>query len=257
GATMALFSKMGNALRQTVSRHGNAALSGANPSIFQMIRFMSSSKVFVGGISYGTDEQALRETFGHYGEVIEARVITDRDSGRSRGFGFVTFTSTEGASAAIQAMDGQDLQGRRIRVNYANDRGRGFGGGGGYGGGFGGGNYGGGGGGYGGGNYGGGGGGYGGNVDSYGGGSGAGYGGGGNVYGSDGGDNYGVSGGGGGSANFPTGGGNYSGGSFGAESNVSNATSYGSGNINIADITPTETPKQNEIISCDEPDISH
>ncbi|MFS8005353.1 putative RNA recognition motif domain, nucleotide-binding alpha-beta plait domain superfamily [Helianthus anomalus] len=50
---------------------------------------MSSAKPFVGGLSYGTDEMGLRQAFQEYGEVIEAKVITDRDSGRSRGFGFV------------------------------------------------------------------------------------------------------------------------------------------------------------------------
>ncbi|THU71605.1 hypothetical protein C4D60_Mb04t03220 [Musa balbisiana] len=59
------------------------------------------------GLSYGTDDQSLRETFTNYGEVVEARVIIDRETGRSRGFGFVTFTSNEEASAAISGMDGK------------------------------------------------------------------------------------------------------------------------------------------------------
>ncbi|CAL5374500.1 unnamed protein product [Camellia sinensis] len=139
---MAFFSKAGNILRQTVSKHINSEISGSNPSVFQMIRCMSSSKVFVGGLSYNTDDTSLREAFDKYGEVIEARVIIDRDSGRSRGFGFITYTSGEEASSAIQALDGQELHGRTVRVNYANDRAPRTGGygGGGYGGG-GGGNY--------------------------------------------------------------------------------------------------------------------
>lgn len=68
---------------------------------------MQSSKLFIGGISYSTDDQSLREAFSKYGEVIEARVIVDRETGRSRGFGFVTYTSSEEASSAIQALDGQ------------------------------------------------------------------------------------------------------------------------------------------------------
>ncbi|XAR63806.1 hypothetical protein NMG60_11023899 [Bertholletia excelsa] len=142
---MAFFSKSVNILKQTVSKHVNSDISGSNPSMFQILRWMSSSKLFVGGISYSTDDTSLREAFNKYGEVVEARVIMDRETGRSRGFAFITYTSGEEASAAIQALDGQELHGRRIRVNYANDRPRtgGFGGGGygagGYGGGGGGG----------------------------------------------------------------------------------------------------------------------
>ncbi|CAI0560364.1 unnamed protein product [Linum tenue] len=183
---MAFFSKLGNILKQASSKQIAAQFSASRPSIFQAIRCMSSSKVFVGGISYNTDENSLREAFSKYGSVIEAKVIMDRESGRSRGFAFVTYTSSEEASSAIQALDGQDLHGRRIRVNYAADRNRGFGGGdggyGGGGGGYGGGGYGGGGGGYGGGGYnsggGYGGGGYGGSAGGYGGGQSGGYGGG-------------------------------------------------------------------------------
>ncbi|KRZ63980.1 Glycine-rich RNA-binding protein 3, mitochondrial, partial [Trichinella papuae] len=80
--------------------------------MYQAMRSMSSSKLFVGGLSFGTDDQSLREAFTSYGEVVEARVIVDRETGRSRGFGFVTFTSTEEASAAITGMDGKDLHGR-------------------------------------------------------------------------------------------------------------------------------------------------
>ncbi|CAA0820875.1 Glycine-rich RNA-binding protein 3-mitochondrial [Striga hermonthica] len=140
----------------------------SNPSIFQAVRWMSSCKVFVGGISYSTDDSSLREAFSKHGTVAEARVIVDRETGRSRGYAFVTFSESNEASAAIQAMDQQELHGRQIRVAFATERSRGGGyGGGGYGGG--GGGYGGGGGGYGG-NYGGGGGGYGRNYNSGGGG---------------------------------------------------------------------------------------
>ncbi|CAL5441892.1 unnamed protein product [Camellia sinensis] len=158
---MAFFSKAGNVLKQTVNKRINSEIFGSNPSIFQMIRCMSSSKLFVGGIAYSADDTSLREAFNKYGEVIEARVIVDRETGRSRGFGFVTYTSGEEASAAIQALDGQELHGRRVRVNFANDRpprsggfgGGGYGGGDSYGGGGSYGNYGSGGG-YGGNNYG-------------------------------------------------------------------------------------------------------
>jgi RNA recognition motif-containing protein len=105
-------------------------------------------KLFVGGLSWGVDDHALNEAFAQYGEVTEAKVISDRDTGRSRGFGFVTFSDASAADQAIQAMDGTVLDGRNIRVNEAqqrsNDRRGGGGGGGGYGGGGGGGGYGGG-----------------------------------------------------------------------------------------------------------------
>ncbi|XP_010547757.1 PREDICTED: glycine-rich RNA-binding protein 3, mitochondrial-like isoform X2 [Tarenaya hassleriana] len=119
---MAFFSKFGNILKQTASKQLNGQSSLPSPSIFQVIRCMSSSKLFVGGISYNTDDQSLREAFSRHGEVLEAKVIVDRETGRSRGFGFVTYTSSEEASSAIQALDGKDLHGRYIRVNYANDR---------------------------------------------------------------------------------------------------------------------------------------
>ncbi|XP_010483766.1 PREDICTED: glycine-rich RNA-binding protein 3, mitochondrial-like isoform X1 [Camelina sativa] len=171
---MAFLSKFGNILKQTTSKQLNAQVSLSSPSLFQAIRCMSSSKLFIGGMAYSMDEDSLREAFTKYGEVVETRVILDRETGRSRGFGFVTFTSSEAASSAIQALDGRDLHGRVVKVNYANDRtsGGGFGGGGYGGGGYGGGGYGGGGaGGYGGG------GGYGsGNAGGYGSGNAGGYG---------------------------------------------------------------------------------
>ncbi|XWS37270.1 hypothetical protein CRYUN_Cryun19dG0029000 [Craigia yunnanensis] len=162
---MAFLSEVGNILRRTTSMQIDTQLSASRPGLFQLFRCMStslSSKLFVGGISYQTDDQSLKEAFSKYGEVIDARVIVDRETGRSRGFGFVTYTSNEDASSALQALDGQTLHGRQVGVNYAAERPpRNFGGGGG--------GYGGGGGGYGGSSYGGGnygGGSYGGNADS-------------------------------------------------------------------------------------------
>ncbi|XP_073278760.1 glycine-rich RNA-binding protein 4, mitochondrial-like isoform X2 [Primulina huaijiensis] len=119
---MAFLKKVGNFLKQSTS----------NPSLFAAIRSVStSSKIFVGGLSYSTDDMSLSETFSKYGEVVEAKVIIDRNTGRSKGFAFVTFTSTEAASSAIQAFDGQELHGRTIKVNYATEKSRsgGFGGG--------------------------------------------------------------------------------------------------------------------------------
>ncbi len=113
-----------------------------------------SKRLFVGGLAWATDDASLKQAFEAHGEVTDARVITDRDTGRSRGFGFVTFTTEEAAQAAMDAMNGSELDGRTIRIDLARERqgGRG-GGGGGYRGGGGGGGYRGGGGGGGGGGY--------------------------------------------------------------------------------------------------------
>ena len=112
-------------------------------------------KLFVGGLAWATQDEGLRQAFEAFGTVTDAKVITDRESGRSRGFGFVSFEDDEAAKQAREAMDGSQLDGRTIRVDEARDRGPrggGGGGGGGYRGGGGGGGYrGGGGGGYGGG----------------------------------------------------------------------------------------------------------
>ena len=87
-----------------------------------------SNKLFVGGLSWNTDDRSLNDAFSKHGEVTEAKVIMERDTGRSRGFGFVTFASADDASAAIAALDGQQLDGREVRVNVAQERSRGGGG---------------------------------------------------------------------------------------------------------------------------------
>ena len=89
-----------------------------------------SKKLFVGGLPWATGDLDLRDAFEPYGEVVDAKVITDRETGRSRGFGFVTFAEEGQASAALEAMDGAELGGRRLRVDVAQERQRGGGGGG-------------------------------------------------------------------------------------------------------------------------------
>jgi RNA recognition motif-containing protein len=109
-------------------------------------------KLYVGNLSYDVDSSALQELFAAHGTVDSAQIITDRDTGRSKGFGFVEMGTDEEAQAAIAALNGQEHGGRALTVNEAKpreDRPRGGGGGGGGRGGYGGG--GGGGGGYGGG----------------------------------------------------------------------------------------------------------
>ena len=90
------------------------------------------SKLFVGGLSFNTTDIGLRDGFARFGDIVEAKVILDRDTGRSRGFGFVTFSDPAAAQAAIGEMNGTDFEGRSIKVNEAEDkpRGGGFGGGG-------------------------------------------------------------------------------------------------------------------------------
>jgi len=133
---MSFASKVGSLLRQGISGRLGFNETRSVPSIYHALRYMSSSRLFIGGLSYGMDDQSLRESFTEYGEVIEARIIHDRETGRSRGFGFISFTSNEEAAAAITGMDGKDLHGRLVHVNYATERTGGFrSGGGGYGGG--------------------------------------------------------------------------------------------------------------------------
>ncbi|MEX0716636.1 MAG: RNA-binding protein [Planctomycetaceae bacterium] len=123
-----------------------------------------SKKLYVGNLSFKTTADSLREAFAQYGTVTSASVVSDRETGRSRGFGFVEMS--DGADEAIEAMNGADLDGRTLTVNEARPREDRPSGGGGYGGGGGGGRRGGGGGG-GRGGYGGGGGGYGGGGGGY------------------------------------------------------------------------------------------
>ena len=174
------------------------------------------NKLYVGNLAYSVRDESLQQAFGQFGSVTSAKVMMDRETGRSKGFGFVEMSSPAEAQAAMNAMNGQPLEGRAIVVNEARPREERPGGGGGYGGG--GGGYGGGGGGRSGG-----GGGYGGGAGGGGGGYGGGGGcrsGGGGGYGGGGGG--GAGGGGGGRSPYGTGrgprgggGGGYGGGSQG------------------------------------------
>jgi RNA recognition motif-containing protein len=83
-----------------------------------------STNIYVGNLAFSTDSDALRSLFAQYGEVTSAQVIADRDTGRSRGFGFVEMPSAEEATKAIEAADGATLDGRRLNVNIARDRSR-------------------------------------------------------------------------------------------------------------------------------------
>jgi RNA recognition motif-containing protein len=93
-----------------------------------------NTKLYVGNLSFDTTENDLQDMFAAYGPVTEVNLIMDRMSGRSRGFGFVTMATAEGAQAAIAALAGQNVNGRNLTVNEARpkeERGGGGGGGGG------------------------------------------------------------------------------------------------------------------------------
>ncbi|HET9975873.1 MAG TPA: RNA-binding protein [Burkholderiaceae bacterium] len=154
------------------------------------------NKLYVGNLAYSVRDESLQGAFSQFGTVTSAKVMMDRETGRSKGFGFVEMGSDAEAQAAINGMNGQPLEGRPIVVNEARPREDRPGGGGGFGGGGGRGPYGGGGGG------------------RSGGGGGGGYGGGGGGYGG-GGGGYGGGGGGGGRSPYGGGGGGRSGGGGG------------------------------------------
>jgi RNA recognition motif-containing protein len=84
-----------------------------------------AQKLFIGGLSFSTSTDRLRETFAQAGQVESAAVVTDRDTGQSRGFGFVEMASTEEADQAIAKFNGAELDGRMLRVEKAASDGRG------------------------------------------------------------------------------------------------------------------------------------
>ncbi len=82
---------------------------------------MDKNKLFVGSLPWSLDTEALRTLFSTYGEITDVIVITDRDTGRSKGFGFVTFSTEESAQKALE-LDGKEVEGRTIVVNVAKPR---------------------------------------------------------------------------------------------------------------------------------------
>ncbi|GLT90028.1 hypothetical protein SLE2022_079810 [Rubroshorea leprosula] len=103
---------------------GSAAAAAAlhsplTPPPFLICRRGIASKLFVGGLSFCTTEKGLSEAFSQYGQVVEAKIMMDRISSRSKGFGFVTFASEDEAEKAIAGLDRKVLNGRVIYVDYA------------------------------------------------------------------------------------------------------------------------------------------
>jgi cold-inducible RNA-binding protein len=91
-----------------------------------------NNRRYVGNLSFHTTEDTLQQTFAAFGTVSEAKLVIDRETGRSRGFAFVSMSTDEEAQAAIQQLNGADLDGRALRVNIAEERRPGGGGGGGF-----------------------------------------------------------------------------------------------------------------------------
>jgi RNA recognition motif-containing protein len=91
-----------------------------------------NNRLYVGNLSFHTTEDTLQQTFAAFGTVSEAKLVIDRETGRSRGFAFVSMSTDEEAQAAIQQLNGADLDGRALRVNIAEERRPGGGGGGGF-----------------------------------------------------------------------------------------------------------------------------
>lgn len=81
-----------------------------------------ATKLYVGNLNYDTESFALRDLFAQYGEVVSTNIIMDRDTGRSRGFGFVEMSDDDGAESAKAALDGFEFDGRRLKVNEAKPR---------------------------------------------------------------------------------------------------------------------------------------
>lgn len=78
--------------------------------------------MFIGGLSWNLDWQDMKDAFAEFGEVVYAKVIKDRETGKSKGFGFIEFASVEEAAAAKEAMDGAELDGRNIKVDFAKEK---------------------------------------------------------------------------------------------------------------------------------------
>ncbi len=97
---------------------------GSQPAEFKSrkVRIEMSKKLFVGNLSWGVDRDSLYQAFEGFGEIEDARVITDRDTGRSRGFGFVTFVDGDAGTKAMEEMNEKEVDGRPLRVNEAMER---------------------------------------------------------------------------------------------------------------------------------------
>ena len=83
---------------------------------------METNKLFVGNLSWGLDWKQLKDIFGEFGEVSFVRVVTDRETGKSKGFGFVEFANADDAAKAKDEMQGKELDGRELNIDFAQER---------------------------------------------------------------------------------------------------------------------------------------
>ncbi len=88
-------------------------------------KVLMGNKLFIGGLAWATTDLTLRDAFAPHGQVREARVVLDKETGRSRGFGFVTFATEEEAAKAKDAMNGAMIDGRPVRVDFSQEKDRG------------------------------------------------------------------------------------------------------------------------------------
>jgi RNA recognition motif-containing protein len=107
---------------ERLAQKGPTAAAGAKRDVAEQGDAAISNKVFVGNLSFDVTREELVEAFGAVGRVVDAKVPTDRETGRPRGFAFVEFESDEVVQRCIEQMNGRDLKGRSIRVNAAEDR---------------------------------------------------------------------------------------------------------------------------------------
>ena len=82
-----------------------------------------ASKLYVGNLNYRTEQESLHSLFSQYGEVVSAQIVVDRETGRSRGFGFVEFADETAAETATRELDGKEFEGRNLKVSEARSRG--------------------------------------------------------------------------------------------------------------------------------------
>ena len=107
---------------ETILAEETLGLTKLNQETNQSNFLNNYMNIYVGNIPWGVSEEELEGLFGQYGEVNSVRIITDRESGRSKGFGFVDMAQADAGNAAIEALDGNDFSGRDLRVNQAKER---------------------------------------------------------------------------------------------------------------------------------------